>query len=262
MKVSDIEELLEKYDAGETTLEEEEQLALFFNGEKVPPHLMVYAAQFRFFTAQKGNLAPDLGLDEKLFSHIHAGKGEQKEGGKSVYLNWSLRVAAASCLLLIGFAAGNWYGNNGVSTASKEITPVQREVLALKQTLSPGQEQLLSASDRISAINQVSDIKGVKNNNEELLHLLINTMNFDPNINVRLAACEALFHFRENPAVSVAFMNSLKIQQEPAVQIALIEMLIALEEKRAIDSFRKLLQDDNVLDVVKMRAKRGIGSLS
>jgi hypothetical protein len=53
MKLTDIEALVEKYDAGETTLEEEDQLAKYFLQEKIPAHLEVYTAQFRLFAQKK-----------------------------------------------------------------------------------------------------------------------------------------------------------------------------------------------------------------
>ncbi len=38
MKLSNIEELIQKYDEGETSLQEEQELADFFSQDQVPPH--------------------------------------------------------------------------------------------------------------------------------------------------------------------------------------------------------------------------------
>ena len=49
MVLNNIEKLIEKYDNGETTLKEEQQLKDYFSQETVPPHLEVYKSMFQYF---------------------------------------------------------------------------------------------------------------------------------------------------------------------------------------------------------------------
>jgi HEAT repeat protein len=126
-------------------------------------------------------------------------------------------------------------------------------MLAFEQTLNT------SASERIQAVNQSSELVG---KDKEITQLLINTLNFDPNVNVRLAACEALLHFEKEPNVAEALIQSLGIQTDPNMQIMLIEALVAIKEKRAVDQIEQLAKNQQVMDVVRLKAEEGLDRLS
>ncbi|SDS63774.1 hypothetical protein SAMN04515667_2627 [Formosa sp. Hel1_31_208] len=56
MVLNNIEKLLEKYDNGETTLKEEQQLKAYFAQEDIAPHLESYKVMFQYFNSTKQEL--------------------------------------------------------------------------------------------------------------------------------------------------------------------------------------------------------------
>lgn len=66
MVLDNIEQLIEKYENGETTLQEEQQLKHYFEQETVAPDLEVYKSMFSYFSqTQKEQFTKDVPLQPK-----------------------------------------------------------------------------------------------------------------------------------------------------------------------------------------------------
>ena len=91
---------------------------------------------------------------------------------------------------------------------------------------------------------------------------LFNTLNSDPNVNVRLAAVDALFAFSSRPGVRDALIASLSDQTSPMVQISLIDLLVQIQEKKSFEALRRLIQNQDVDQTVKQYAEKRIEDLT
>lgn len=249
-----IETLLEKYYEGETTLAEEKELRQYFQQDTIPAHLISHAAQFRFF-AETRSQHPSAAFNNELARKLMT----TEPTGLRRLTSWVVRLAASVTLLLLGFAGGRFYDQWRSSTpASETLASQEAPALEIKKVLAFEQTPRTSASERIQAVNQSY---GLAQADRDITQLLINTMNFDANINVRLAACQALTHFDDEPSVREALIQSLTIQTDPNMQLTLIDILVTMKEKRAVDEMQRLAQNRDVLDVVRQKAEEGITRL-
>lgn len=249
----DINALLERYYNGETTLDEEKQLRQFFQQDTVPAHLKAHAEPFRYF-AEARNQHPSLAFTTRLAAKLNP----PKANSFNRFTSWGLRLAASVTLLVMGFAGGIAYNNWRSDQSSVQLAdsaPAQE----MKKVLAFEQLSRTSASERIQAVNQSYELSEA---NQAITQLLINTLNFDANVNVRLAACQALARFENEPDVRNALIQSLRIQTDPNIQITLIEILVAIKEKRAVNEMKRLIQNQQLLDVVRLKAKEGINQLN
>jgi hypothetical protein len=68
MNIKEIEELLDKYYEGETTLEEEKVLKTFFTSGDVPMELSIHKSQFVYFAEASGEKISEWKIDEEVFA--------------------------------------------------------------------------------------------------------------------------------------------------------------------------------------------------
>jgi HEAT repeat protein len=93
------------------------------------------------------------------------------------------------------------------------------------------------------------------------LAALVSTLNSDPSPNVRLAAVEALYLFRNQPGVKESLVESLAAQSSPLVQVALIDLLVEIREQRASEALKTLIKNEKLDPDVKKLAEQGIKQL-
>ncbi|RDV11042.1 HEAT repeat domain-containing protein [Pontibacter diazotrophicus] len=262
MKWDNIEALLQKYYDGETTVAEEKHLKDYFTqGQELPKHLQPHAAQFRHYAQQQEAQLDKFLADDWLFEKIEK---ETPKQGKQLFFPVQQAVSywyvAASILLIAGafWAGSRFMQPSSTAPQAPEIAALRQEIQEMKEVLAAGATADYSASDRIKVVSQEFEASP---EDDEVISLLIRTMNSDPNVNVRLAASEALYQFKDNEQVRDAFIQSLPLQTDPLMQITLIDMLVKIKEKKAVEPLQKLAEQENLLPIVKHKAEEGIGIL-
>ena len=172
--------------------------------------------------------------------------------------NQWLRIAASVALVAVGAALGLLFRFTGRPAEGTVATSGPSVSARLASQLTTAAQRPATASDRLRLVSEVST---QVTPGDPAIQALIHTLDADPNPNVRLAACEALFRLRTDPRVGPALVEALPLQTDPNVQITLIEMLVQLREKSAVPQLQQLSQQPEALPAVRQQAASGLGQL-
>lgn len=168
------------------------------------------------------------------------------------------QAALALALLAVGLGGGFWLGGRrpGIRT---EVASLRQEVGDMRQTVALSLLREPSSSDRLMG---VSWAENVRQPGRPTLDALMQTLNEDPSVNVRLAAVDALYLFAGQPGVKQGLVTSLASQRSPLVQVALIDLLVSVREKRAVEALKALAANEKLEPGVRKKAESGVKELS
>ena len=167
---------------------------------------------------------------------------------------WIWRIAAAAAISVFGFAAGRYFPHE----QANEISSLRREVHDIREMFALSLLQQQSASDRLRG---VSFAYQMEKGDSQLREVLLETLNSDSSVDVRLAAIDALRRMAAQPPVRQGFLDSLDRPQSPLVQIALIDAVVELNDRKSVTVLRKLQTISDVDDLVKQRARWGLDQM-
>jgi len=160
-------------------------------------------------------------------------------------------------MLVLGLVIGNVW--TVIPQQETVNTALADEVQTMRQTLAASLIDQGSASERLQGINMSYTLAEP---DDKLLDKLLSTLNTDPSVNVRLAAVDALYLFHDHPKVKQGLIDSLSRQSSPMVQAALIDLMVSIRERKAVDALKSLLEQEGVNPEIKDRAEQGIQRLS
>lgn len=208
---------------------------------------------------------PDDSLRLNFYHMLQSEINKQKKASKqsirslSVWNSPWIKVAAGLLLLVTGTFIGKVIPTSSkTDTSTAQLSELKSEVTDMKKMLMFTMLNEESASQRIKAVNYAEEIT---NPDAKVIDALINTLNKDKNINVRLAALYSIARFTDSQVVRDSLVRSLEIQKEPIIQIALMNILTEKKETKALAPMRKIMSEKNAMKEVKETARKGIAVL-
>lgn len=195
----------------------------------------------------------------ETFSAYRDGAAASMERSRHMPRHLVWQIAAGFALLIAGIGAGYSFRSDRTDGAElKEVAQLQGEVSNMRQLVALSLLQQQSASERLRG---VSWAVRVEPSDTEVLSALLHTVNHDPNVNVRLAAVDALHPFAGSPVTREAVIQALPKQTTPLVQVAIIDLLVDLKEREAEPELRRIAGDTSADAGVRQRAQWALEKL-
>ncbi|WP_165823865.1 HEAT repeat domain-containing protein [Pseudochryseolinea flava] len=250
-------DLIEKFRAGLLTQAEQHMLESMIEKEEITlEELSLENLQDKLIAIEPP--VPSMDLDHKFYAML----AMQRKSTSS--LNWWSqfkiptlvpRFGLAAATLLIGLAVGYFLRP---TSDGAEMSKLSEEVTSLKEMMMLSLLEKESATDRLKAVSLTQDMDQAS---QKVTAALIQTLNHDDNVNVRLAALDALHPYVKDSSIRQELIRSIAQQRSPLVQVALAELMVAIQEKSSVKELKKLLDDKKTPRDVKKKIEQSIDVL-
>lgn len=252
MEQQKIDELVAKYNEGLTDPSEVQQL------ERLIEDGVVALTQLRSLDLLEEQLvaiespATSLSMDDKFYAMLSKEKKKESSSFTMPSWNWLMpRLAFSLALVIVGFGAG-YLVNTGDRS---DVAILTEQVAEMKEAMMLSLLEKESATDRLKAVSLSVEMDQAS---QKVVTALFKTLNNDPNVNVRLAALEALMPYSQGGTVREGLIRAIAKQDSPLLQVALAELMGQLQEKKSVSEFEKILKDEKTPLEVKNKIKESI----
>lgn len=207
---------------------------------------------------------PSEEMDNRFFEMLGA-EVEQNErldwfGKLQDALSWILKpqLAYGMLVLAIGLTAGYFLNQNEINKDVQSKISLTEETEQVRERFVLTLLEQPSANKRLEGVSEANKLSNV---DETVIKALLKTLNNDSNVNVRLAAIESLTNYVDNPMVRQGLIQAIPSQESPIIQVTLANLMLALEEKKSIESFKQLLKEKKLDTTVKKKIENTIESI-
>jgi len=251
-----MEEKLLDYLEGTLSMEEQEKLEQQLQTDESLRVQLAEMQELQSCIESAPNLSTSKRLDNNFYQMLEHAASENSQTAKVIPMRqrfareWQI---AAGFLLLFSLLTGVLLMNNQQH---------QREMAMMEKALEQNQQMMFnllegeSPSARIKAVNFSTATPQAANS--ATFEVLAKVLTTDDNLNVRLAALDALAQFSDLQEVRNILIEALEKQNEPITQIALIQALVQLEEKGVVPHLQELINHPMLKKPVKDEAYNGL----
>jgi hypothetical protein len=169
-------------------------------------------------------------------------------------------IGAAAALLLVGVWGGRYTASPIHETAANnpEIAQLQGQVESLRQLVTLSMLDQQSPSARLQGVNYSFQMSQP---DAQVEQALLHAVTHDSNVNVRLSAVDALQKYAGDANVRRALVDAVPVQDSPLVQVALIDLLVQLNDRDSAPALRALSRNDQTDEAVRQHATWAIQRL-
>lgn len=208
------------------------------------------------------DVEPSSQLSDRFYTFLSESveKNEKRNWGSlfsKLFSSKSFQPVAIGLLFVLVFISG--LAVNSIFSSKQEINNLTSEIEELKETMVLSMIERPSTTDRLKAVH-LTEETGLKSN--AMVDVLLQTFNNDESTNVRLAALEVLVQNLEDSTVREGLIRSIASQTNPIIQMHLMDIMTAINEKKSSVEFEKLLEGEDLEPEVKTMIHETVETLS
>lgn len=174
-------------------------------------------------------------------------------------LSWFRRPVWEAVTALACVVAGVLIGVNLPRRDNGEIAQLREEVTNTREMVALSLLQQQSATERLRGVDYTGRMRTME---PQVVSALISAVGHDANVNVRLAAIDALTKVANHPAVVESLTRSLTSQDSPLVQAALVDYLLQARDRGAVGALRQFAERPDIDPSVLERTHFALQQLS
>jgi hypothetical protein len=213
-------------------------------------------------------------LEEEKHSaaSVRAVTERQHRARHASFLRWVLVPFAACALIALGFAVGRRSAPAASAATTDDAT--KQHLVALQSQMAQQREQIENMTKLVSIsilqqqqnpanerlTNVLAAAKSANPDTKVLQDLLL-AATLDPSANVRLRAIEALYPHADREVVRAGVLAALPREQNPLVQLELIDFVAGAQERNAGPALEKIADDESANASVRDAAKFALAQL-
>jgi hypothetical protein len=174
------------------------------------------------------------------------------EGRRPSWVPALLQALGAGVLVVLGFFVGER------AATQRQLAELRAKVDTMGQLVEQSVLQKRPAGDRLETVLTEATSRRP---DERAIDGLINSLAFDPSVNVRLNALTSLYSHADQEVVRAGVLACLPRETNPLVQISMIDFLVATKAREASPELAKLVSDEKADTDVRDSARRAIDLL-
>ncbi len=222
----------------------------------------IKALQGRMETAQDPE--PSAAMSENFYTMLNEAKA-QVSANKDVWnldRIWQLlfgtnsgRLAFGMAVLVIGVVLGRGFSG---SAYQSELKSLSSQMTQMQQMMSMAMLEEESVSERLKGVQMSSQLVS---SNKEVTDAMFVTLNNDESTNVRMAALNLLAEYADDSAIREGLVNSISKQESPLMQLALAELMVELQEPKAVKEFKEIIEGEYTPEEVKTTLRESVNKI-
>lgn len=259
MEREKIQALIARYNQQQATPDDIRAIETLLEAGEIELHQLNDAGELEKQVARMEFPSPGADLNDRFYQMLALERKVKSSFSWRGFFSWpelAPRLAFASVTLLLGIGIG--YLINGPSAKGSDHGELKNEIAELKEVVMLSMLEKESATERLKAVSLTEQMDAASS---KVTGALLQTLNEDETVNVRLAALEALKPYTRDSHVREELIRSIGKQQSPLVQVALAELMAELRVKSSVKELEKIIQSEKTPTDVKNRIKQSIDVL-